>query len=300
MKEATRSQLAAPASALFTRLHNPMHGFGDCEWIFMLPHSDDRPTGLLEQHDSFRVTFTRPRELGLPPFGIGLRRRAMFGAGVPETAIDEHGHMCTEEDHVSPTAQGPQRSNVHPIPQTQSVKLPAQRDLRWGVPLAHIAHAPADNGRRGAWRWNGRQHLVPRFQTDKDHVDFALTGLSADPRAWSSSRSGTLTIPRPRTSTAVLRRSSRARRSDGLAGRPRRGMRLMLCDDSHRRRGSHILSRSTLMGCSTGTKAVRAESTGRLRLVSSHTAIQGSVRPTGSVVEGSGARHAHQGGGLPR
>ena len=300
MDEGACCQLAAAANALSTCLHNPVHGFGYCDWIVMLPHSGDSPTSLLEQCNGFRVTFTRPRELGLPPCGVGLRCGAMFRAGVPETAINEHSHMCSEEDDISPTRQGPQRSDVHPVPQTQPVKLAAQRELRWGVPLAHIAHAPADHGRGGAWRWISREHLVPRFQTDKGHVDFSFTGLSANTGASSASRSDTLTISRPRTSTKLLRRSSGTRRSHGLAGRPRQGMRRVCRDDAHRRRGFHILSRWRRLSCSTGTKAVRAESTRRIHLVSSHRASQGSVRPTGAVVEDSGTRHTHQGGKLPQ
>ena len=310
MKEAARRQLAGPASPSFSFIDKPVDRSGDGQWILVLPHSDDRPTGFFEQCDGLRVTFTGSRELGLPPFGIGRRRCAVFRAGVPKAPVYEHSHTCAEEDHVRSASQGPQRSGVHPIPEPKSVEFLAERQLRWSIPLAHVAHPLADEWRRCPRRWTDLQLRVSKLQMDKPCAALSLAGLSRSAITWLPSRSSTLEIAR-RPSTVNLGRTASSnilRTEEGAtaasltpeasrSGTKLRRVRLVCCDDSYPRRGSPMPSRSIHTAFSTGIKAVRANSTKELRVVSSNPAIHGSERPTKQMVEDSGEWRAHQVGG---
>ena len=246
---ATRSQLAASARPSFACSHKAVDPFGDRQWILVLPHSDDRPTGVLEQRDSFRVTFTGARELGLPPFGIGRRCCAVYRAGVPEAPVYEHGHTCTEEDDIRSAWQGRKRSDVHPIPKPQSVEHSPEPHLRRSIPLAHVAHPVADEWRRCPRRGSGPQLLIRRLQMDKLIAALALVGLSATATASSPSRSSTRRLAGWRGSanldgaaSATITRvegdpaAAQMRPEVLWSGRKRCRVRPVCSDDSHPRR----------------------------------------------------------------
>lgn len=310
---ATHSQLAASARPSFAFSYKAVDPLGDGQWVLVLPHSDDRPTGVLEQRDGFRVTFTGARELGLPPFGIGHRGCAVYRAGVPEAPVYEHGHTCTEEDDVCSAWQGRKRSDVHPIPKSQSVEHSSERHLRRSIPLAHVAHPVADEWRGCPRRGSGPQLLIRRFQMDKHYAAFALVGMSASATAWSPSRSSARGLAGRRGSANLDGAASATlTRMEGDAtaaqmmpevfrsGRKRRKVRPVCCNDLHPGRGLHMASQSNGIDCSTGIKVGRADGESGLRLVSSPTATQAIERPAGPVVEAPGNRHLVSGAGAKR
>lgn len=310
MKRSAHSRLAAPANALSSCLHKHLDLLRDGQWILVLPHSDCRPTSFLEQSDSFRVPFTGPCELGLPPFGIGHRRRAVFRAGMPKAPVYEDGHICAEEDYVRSASERRQRPSVHPVPQPHSVEFSTQRQFRRSVPLAHIPHPPADKGRRCPRRWSGPQLPIPKLQTEMPFVSFAIAGMSVRATAWPPFQSNTIHFPRLQGSeslggTASSSITREAEDSTMVLGTPnvsspsmkRRRVKLVCCDNFCPGRVTHMPSRWSFVDCSPAFGAARVGSIRGTSLISFLTAIQGSAQRSGPALEEPGDWRARQGGG---
>jgi len=95
-----KARLAAPPLAC-DGLYDSPRGFGG---RFVLPDSDDLPSGGLERGIVGAIASDVARELRLPEADVRLRMGRVFGAAVPEAAVDEHRHARGSEHEVGTDA----------------------------------------------------------------------------------------------------------------------------------------------------------------------------------------------------
>ena len=67
----------------------------------LLTDADNFPAGVAQPPFGVDIATAIPVNHGAPECGVGTRLRAVFGATVPEAAIDEHEDYCYSEDDVS-------------------------------------------------------------------------------------------------------------------------------------------------------------------------------------------------------
>jgi hypothetical protein len=94
-----RHRRTRPSSGLLSRQHLLNAGDGICG-VFVFPDSDNGPSGRSKRAFIRDVSLPVGVEFAGPPFDVGLRERGVFGASVPEAAIDEHDHARDREDDV--------------------------------------------------------------------------------------------------------------------------------------------------------------------------------------------------------
>ena len=73
-----------------------------CGRRFMFPHPCDVPTRCGELGVSVAVSRHVGLQLLTPPLAVGLRKRGMQGARMPETSVDEHRNVRSCECQVDP------------------------------------------------------------------------------------------------------------------------------------------------------------------------------------------------------
>ena len=130
-----------------------------------LPDSHHEPAGGSYRAVSRTVAGTVGINLGCPPRRVRAAEHLwpMDGASVPETAVDEHGHVVTRQHQVRRIAADPP---VEPKSQTDCVDRPSERDLRFGV-----ANLPSTKVRArlgwfpvrvsGGWcAWDASRHVT--------------------------------------------------------------------------------------------------------------------------------------------
>ena len=196
MKRSARSRLASPANALPSCLHKPLDLLCDGQRIFVLPHSDCLPTSFLEQGDSFCVTFSGPRELGLPPFGIGHRCRAVFRTGMPK-----HPSTNTATHALKKTTSARHRRNgsgractryLSPIRWSSLRNASSGGVSRWRTFRIRLRTRGDDALGGGV----ARSYLSPGFKWKCTILSLAIAGMSVRATARSPFQSNAIQIPR--------------------------------------------------------------------------------------------------------
>jgi hypothetical protein len=99
-----------------------------------LPHPQDCPTCLLGKRGNTNITRPILRHLLLPPTGVRTteRPRRVFGAPVPEAAINEHGQAPARQNEVWCTTTSD--ATVEPETQAQAVDSRTKSSLGERVP----------------------------------------------------------------------------------------------------------------------------------------------------------------------
>jgi hypothetical protein len=111
--------------------------------ILVLPDPDNLPPALTEETVGLPVACLVSRQLVLPPFGVGLRPRAVLGAGMPEAAVYVNRHVSRAEHDVGTGTQARNGGTVHPEAEATAVQLRADRQLRESVAAAETGHLGA-------------------------------------------------------------------------------------------------------------------------------------------------------------
>ncbi len=93
------------------------------------------------------VPLSVPQELRTPIGRVHLGLGAVLGARMPESSVDEYGHLTPGEDDVRPDA-GPRKvkAQVRAVAVARGVKEGSQRELGLGVATAVCLHVAAAGG----------------------------------------------------------------------------------------------------------------------------------------------------------
>ena len=138
----------------------------------MLPHSDDRPSEILEAAVGSVVSLHVALELLLPPLGIGLGEGGVVRAAMPEAAIYEDGDPLTGKGDVGAGSTELGDVGVDSIAQPPPVQLPSDRHFGFGPSVADLAHTFRHGG--GGGDHFGHRVTVPVTSTRFSAVLVAL------------------------------------------------------------------------------------------------------------------------------
>ena len=128
---------------------------GDC--ILVLPDTHDKPSRRSKGRIVSAITGNISLKLCLPVRTVRSWGPAVFGAGMPEAAVEEHRDACGWKDDVGSAAQRLNRHRMLPEAQPHPVKLRPERDLWPSVRRTVAAHDGACRER--AWlRRRGQPH----------------------------------------------------------------------------------------------------------------------------------------------
>ena len=116
----------------------------------MLPEPEHRITQVFESLGRFDVSALVSPDLREPELCAGLRLNEMFGAAVPETAIneDEQTRTCEGDVGATPTIEGQRLAD--PESQSTGMQNRSKSELRLGVSTAICLHIASDSRRH--WR----------------------------------------------------------------------------------------------------------------------------------------------------
>lgn len=108
----------------------------------MFPKAYDAPACCLKRGIRLPVTFHVPAQLGCPIPLVRGGLPAVFGAHVPEAAVNEDSHLPGSEDDVRPypNAASKIKTEILAVAVTTSMKRLTQRYLRFGVGASISAH----------------------------------------------------------------------------------------------------------------------------------------------------------------
>lgn len=153
--------------------------FGDVVRLLVLPEPQDRPA--VRQEDVVRppIACDVRAKFRLPPLGIALGERAMFGAQVPEAAVDEYGDpsfLPADIHSETLTAQG---TEIDSISDPGGMENASDSELasRIAPPLAaHVSSDGRGRGRGSVTRgMSGRRVLASIHLIRADTVGRQLT-----------------------------------------------------------------------------------------------------------------------------
>jgi hypothetical protein len=123
------------------------HRDRDVQW-FMLPDSNDQPTGVCEPLGLEGIACSVALELALPELIVGSWHRTVKRTQVPETAIDEDRDPQASEGHIrsDKAAVSPDRK-VLAESKSRCMKRRPKRHLGFGVSALHRSHVQRAPGR---------------------------------------------------------------------------------------------------------------------------------------------------------
>ena len=158
---------------------------------FVLPHSNNDPTGAAERLVIATVAVSVDSQLGLPPFPVRFREDSVIGAGVPEASVDEHGDTKARERDVDVAPWSTWRLMIDSEPEPSAVEFAPERELRPGVAAAVGSHRRPSCGRGCGRRCRTRGHGAMILQSSRSlsaagHI--VLTSHADSPAASSSDR----------------------------------------------------------------------------------------------------------------
>lgn len=107
----------------------------------MFPESEYQPSSISEKRRDLSVTLPIASELRLPVVGIGFGVSGMFGAPVPETAVDEDRDAPTSEHDVRTRADVLFDLGVYLISQAGCMDQSTNSQFRFRVPTLVGEHA---------------------------------------------------------------------------------------------------------------------------------------------------------------
>lgn len=126
--------------------HDPTDVTGCLRHGLVLPDADDRPSERLQMDVGLTVPLHVARELGRPPGGVVGGCCLVFGAPVPEAAIDEDSDLRTGEQDVSAASRHARQRVVDAVPKPESVEFAAEEQLGFGVPRRLLGHPRGSGG----------------------------------------------------------------------------------------------------------------------------------------------------------
>jgi hypothetical protein len=90
--------------------------------VFVLPDSDDQPPHRSQDRVGVTVTPGDTAEFEPPPAPVRNGKVTVFGAGVPETTVDEDCDARASQEHIDPLAPIPARNRlIDDEPKTSAV-----------------------------------------------------------------------------------------------------------------------------------------------------------------------------------
>lgn len=128
------------------RPHGSLNSVAGPHGLFVLPDTDDDPTGRDQPTVGVPVPFYVGRELVGPPLAIRLGSGGVDWTAVPEAAVDVDGHTGAAEYDVRSPAKPRDGRDVHPVAQSSPPKLAAEREFRLGIPSPLGLHARSRRG----------------------------------------------------------------------------------------------------------------------------------------------------------
>lgn len=137
-----RERLVLPVSN--GRFH-PIGRGGD---ILMLPDSDDRPARVGKRLVGRAVAPDVGVEFPSPPVSVRLGGRSVFGAAVPETAINEHGYPRSGEYDVWSDSAHLGEGHVYAVSESSAVEFASDGHFGGCVHVPYPAHLSRFGGRR--------------------------------------------------------------------------------------------------------------------------------------------------------
>jgi len=117
----------------------------------MLPNPDHEPTCFSQREIDLCITSLVCSELGQPIVAVGFGFRPMFGATMPEAAVDEYGDLRWPEHYVGRSANFREGSRRDAVSQAFTVDKGTDPEFRIGVATAIADHRFTDafRGRPG-------------------------------------------------------------------------------------------------------------------------------------------------------
>lgn len=115
-----------------------VHDPGQVLLNLMLPKAKHLPASYLKLVLDRPVSDDVASQLLLPPPRPRSGNRAVNRASMPKAAIDEHGHLWSEEGEIRSARQ----SGMHTVPKARRPKRSSQPHFRSGVLRADLGHAP--------------------------------------------------------------------------------------------------------------------------------------------------------------
>jgi hypothetical protein len=130
----------------------------------MLPKAEYGPAGAHQECRCLDVAGLVAFDLVQPPSAVGNRRFTVFGAAVPEAAIDEHGQLRLGEGDVDRASRRARNLQTDAVPQPSSMQQVSDGHFRVGVAARVDRHPMRHGGRtrgrppihRGSLRCRGR------------------------------------------------------------------------------------------------------------------------------------------------
>jgi len=109
--------------------------------IGVLPEAQNGPTEVVEMLVGLPVALDVAGQLGRPPFLVRHGVCRVRGAPVPEATVNEDRDMRPGEEEVCAATRKARDRVVDAEPEPATVQLPAEEELRFGVPATLPGHA---------------------------------------------------------------------------------------------------------------------------------------------------------------
>ncbi len=119
--------------------------------VLMFPDSEHHPAGFGERLVGRTVASDVGVELPSPPVSVRLGAGSVFGAAVPETAINEYGYPSSSEHDVRAGPAHLGEGHVHTVSKSSAVEFASDSHFGACVDGSHPAHLSRLGGRWWCW-----------------------------------------------------------------------------------------------------------------------------------------------------
>lgn len=135
--------LDVPLRPLTPQCHDAV---GDEFRILMLPCSNDGPSTVAQSCVIASIASYVAFDLFPPPLCVGFRWDGMFGASVPEAAVDEDCNACTRQHDIWGSRQ---ITNIYPKPKPSVMQFSSESQLWFRSLCPEIRHETTHCRTRG-------------------------------------------------------------------------------------------------------------------------------------------------------